>query len=65
MIAQAPKLERLGLAEQVAPASRTLRPGLEDTLRQLAIRGDIIKAMHLARAANPIAAAQIARSGRC
>jgi hypothetical protein len=38
----------VGLAEQVAPACWTLKPGLEDTLRQLAIRGDIIKTMHQA-----------------
>jgi type IV secretory pathway VirD2 relaxase len=48
MIARAAKLERLGLAEQVAPACWTLKPGLEETLRQLAIRGDIIKTMHQA-----------------
>jgi type IV secretory pathway VirD2 relaxase len=48
MIARAAKLARLGLAEQVAPACWTLKPGLEDTLRQLAIRGDIIKTMHQA-----------------
>jgi type IV secretory pathway VirD2 relaxase len=48
MIARATKLERLGLAEPVAPACWTLKPGLEDTLRQLAIRGDIIKTMHRA-----------------
>jgi type IV secretory pathway VirD2 relaxase len=48
MIARASKLERLGLAEQVAPACWTLKPGLEDTLRQLGIRGDIIKTMHRA-----------------
>jgi type IV secretory pathway VirD2 relaxase len=48
MIARATKLEGLGLAERVAPACWTLKPGLEDTLRQLAIRGDIIKTMHQA-----------------
>jgi type IV secretory pathway VirD2 relaxase len=48
MIGRATKLERLGLAEQEAPARWTLKPGLEDTLRQLAIRGDIIKTMHQA-----------------
>jgi type IV secretory pathway VirD2 relaxase len=50
VIARATKLERLGLAEPVAPACWTLKPGLEDTLRQLAIRGDIIKTMHRAMA---------------
>jgi type IV secretory pathway VirD2 relaxase len=48
MIARATKLERLGLAEPVAPACWTLKPGLEETLRQLALRGDIIKTMHQA-----------------
>jgi Protein of unknown function (DUF3363) len=46
MIARAAKLERLGLAEREAPACWTLKPGVENTLRQLAIRGDIIKTMH-------------------
>jgi type IV secretory pathway VirD2 relaxase len=48
MIGRATKLERLGLAEQVAPACWTLKPGLEDTLRDLSIRGDIINTMHRA-----------------
>ena len=48
MVARATKLERLGLAEQIAPACWTLKPGLEDTLRQLSVRGDIIKTMHQA-----------------
>jgi type IV secretory pathway VirD2 relaxase len=46
MLGRAAKLERLGLAERVAPACWTLKPGLEPTLRDLAIRGDIIKTMH-------------------
>jgi type IV secretory pathway VirD2 relaxase len=46
MLGRADKLERLGLAERVAPASWTLKPGLEPTLRDLGIRGDIIKTMH-------------------
>ncbi len=41
-------LERLGLAEQIAPAQWSLKPGLEQTLRDLSIRGDIIKTMHRA-----------------
>jgi type IV secretory pathway VirD2 relaxase len=48
MLGRAQKLERLGLAEQVGPASWTLKPGLEQSLRELAIRGDIIKTMHRA-----------------
>ena len=41
-------LNRLGLAEQIAPGQWTLKPGLEQTLRDLSIRGDIIKTMHRA-----------------
>jgi type IV secretory pathway VirD2 relaxase len=48
MLGRAKKLERLGLAEPVSPASWTLRPGLEQSLRDLSIRGDIIKTMHRA-----------------
>ena len=45
---RARKLERLGLAEQVGPASWTLKPKLEQSLRELSTRGDIIKTMHKA-----------------
>lgn len=48
MLGRAAKLERLGLAEQAGPARWTLKPGFEQTLRDLAIRGDIIKTMHRA-----------------
>jgi type IV secretory pathway VirD2 relaxase len=48
MLSRAAKLERLGLAEQVGLAQWTLKPGLEPALRDLAIRGDIIKMMHRA-----------------
>ncbi len=48
MIGRAARLERLGLAEQVGPAQWTLKPGLEPALRDLGIRGDIIKTMHRA-----------------
>ena len=48
MLGRAAKLERLGLAEQVGPAQWTLRPGIEPALRDLGIRGDIIKTMHRA-----------------
>jgi type IV secretory pathway VirD2 relaxase len=48
MIGRATKLERLGLAEQVAPGCWTLKPGIEGTLRDLSIRVDIIKTMHRA-----------------
>ena len=48
MLGRAAKLERLGLAEQVGSARWTLKPGLEQTLRDLGTRGDIIKTMHRA-----------------
>jgi len=48
LLGRAAKLERLGLAERVGPACWTLRPGIEQTLRDLSIRGDIIKTMHRA-----------------
>ena len=46
MLGRAAKLERLGLAESVGVARWTLKPGLEPALRDLGIRGDIIKTMH-------------------
>jgi type IV secretory pathway VirD2 relaxase len=46
LLGRADKLARLGLAEQVAPACWTLKPGLEQSLRDLGLRGDIIKTMH-------------------
>ena len=51
LLGRAAKLERLGLADPVGPACWTLKPGIEPTLRQLGIRGDIIKIMHLAMSA--------------
>jgi type IV secretory pathway VirD2 relaxase len=48
MIGRTTKLERLGLAEQVGPGQWTLKPALEPVLRDLGIRGDIIKTMHRA-----------------
>ena len=48
MVGRAARLQRLGLAEQVGPAQWTLKPGLEPALRDLGIRGDIIKTMHRA-----------------
>ena len=48
MLGRAAKLERLGLAEHVGSARWTLKPGLEPALRDLGIRGDIIKTMHRA-----------------
>jgi type IV secretory pathway VirD2 relaxase len=46
LLGRADKLERLGLAERAAPACWTLKPGLEPALRDLGLRGDIIKTMH-------------------
>ena len=48
LIGRAQTLERLGVAEKLAPAVWTMKPGAEQTLRDLATRGDIIKAMHRA-----------------
>jgi type IV secretory pathway VirD2 relaxase len=42
------KLERLGLADEVAPGQWTLSGDAEATLRELGARGDIIKRMHKA-----------------
>lgn len=46
LLGRAARLECLGLAERVAPACFSLKPGLEATLRELETRGDIIKTMH-------------------
>jgi type IV secretory pathway VirD2 relaxase len=46
LLGRAARLERFGLAEQVAPGCWTMKPGIEQTLRELGIRGDIIKTMH-------------------
>ena len=48
MLGRAAKLERLGLAEQIGSARWTLKPDIEQTLRGLGTRGDIIKTMHRA-----------------
>jgi type IV secretory pathway VirD2 relaxase len=48
MVGRVARLERLGLAEPIAPGRWTLKPDLEQTLRDLSIRGDIIKTMHQA-----------------
>jgi Type IV secretory pathway, VirD2 components (relaxase) len=42
------KLERLGLAEEIRPGHWQLAEGLEDILRRMGERGDIIKTMHRA-----------------
>jgi type IV secretory pathway VirD2 relaxase len=48
LIGRAAKLERMELATRLAPACWSLGPGLQPTLRALAVRGDIIKTMHRA-----------------
>ncbi|WP_264612533.1 relaxase/mobilization nuclease domain-containing protein [Sphingobium sp. B11D3B] len=48
LIGRATRLERLGLASRQGPAVWSIRPQAEQTLRDLSIRGDIIKAMHRA-----------------
>lgn len=48
LVGRAQKLEALGLADPLGPAAWTLKPGIEETLRDLSIRGDIIKTMHKA-----------------
>jgi type IV secretory pathway VirD2 relaxase len=48
LVGRAQTLERLELADPVGPAVWSLTPGIEDTLRDLSIRGDIIKTMHRA-----------------
>ncbi|MBO6720128.1 MAG: relaxase/mobilization nuclease and DUF3363 domain-containing protein [Rhizobiaceae bacterium] len=40
------KLKRLGLAEELRPGQWRLEEGLEDMLRRMGERGDIIKTMH-------------------
>ncbi|WP_372502303.1 relaxase/mobilization nuclease RlxS [Tistrella mobilis] len=40
------KLRRLGLAEELRPGQWRLEEGLEDTLRRMGERGDIIKTLH-------------------
>ena len=51
LIGRATKLERLGLAERITSGCWMLGHDLEPTLRQIAMRGDIIKTMHRAMSA--------------
>lgn len=50
LVGRAQKLEGMGLVDPLGPAAWTIKPGLEDTLRDLGVRGDIIKTMHKAMA---------------
>lgn len=45
---RAQTLERMGLAKSEAPGRWSLAPSMEDTLREMGARGDIIKTMHRA-----------------
>src|SRR3546814_1172763 len=49
LIGRATKLERMGLADKIGSGCWRLKPGLEQTLRDLGTRGDIIKTMHRAK----------------
>lgn len=48
LLGRAAKLDRMGLAENIGPAVWALKPEIEETLRELGDRGDIIKTMHKA-----------------
>lgn len=50
LLARAARLEALGLAEPVGPCRWRLDPDLEPRLKDLSIRGDIIKTLHRAMA---------------
>lgn len=52
LLGRAAKLEKLDLASRIAPACWTFKPGIEATLRDLSVRGDIIKTMHRAMTAD-------------
>lgn len=54
MLGRAQHLERLGLADAHGPAAWTLAPAIEDRLRELGARGDIIKTLHRAMAASGV-----------
>jgi hypothetical protein len=48
LVARLEHLEALRLAHRVAPAAWTLRPGWQEQLCELAVRGDILKQIHMA-----------------
>lgn len=56
LIGRATKLERMGLADKIASGCWRLKPGLEQTLRDLGTRRDIIKTMHRAMTGQGLAA---------
>jgi type IV secretory pathway VirD2 relaxase len=53
LVARLEQLEHFGLAERTSAASWTLRPGWQKRLRDLGIRGDIVKQMHVAMSGDP------------
>jgi type IV secretory pathway VirD2 relaxase len=52
LVGRAARLERFGLAEPVGPACWVLKPELEQSLRALGVRDDLIKTMHQAMSAD-------------
>ncbi len=64
MIGRAQTLERFGLAEKLVPSVWQLKPGMEDTLREMATRGDIIKTMHRAMGGHTRAPSDFAIEGQ-
>ncbi len=56
LIGRATKLERMGLADRISPGCWRLKPALEQSLRELGTRGDIIKTMHRAMTGQGLAA---------
>ena len=53
LVARLERLESMGLAQHVSSREWTLRSDWERTLRELGIRGDIIKQMHAALSGDP------------
>jgi len=60
LLGRAAKLDRMGLADNVGPAVWALKSDVEETLRALGDRGDIIKTMHRAMSTT-LAANDVAR----
>ena len=55
LLGRAAKLERLGLAERLGPAQWELKPELEERLRELSERDDIIRTLNRALARDGVA----------
>ncbi|MEL6423329.1 MAG: DUF3363 domain-containing protein [Pseudomonadota bacterium] len=64
MIGRTQTLEKFGLAEKLAPSVWQLKPGMEETLRDMAVRGDIIKTMHRAMGGQTRAPSDFAIEGQ-